>query len=805
MNKKILISVCIPVYNAEEYISECIDSVLNQSFTNFELLIADDGSTDHSPDIIKSYHDPRIRFLTGNHDYINTLNLLLTEAKGKYIARMDADDRMIQDRLLWQFEHMEAHPEIDALGGGLRMFGRTTEICIPVNNGRRLTFLDMMQGDPMAHATIMLRREVIEKHQLRYEKEYILAEGYRLWIRMAQLNLHLENLPEIILEYRISGNQISILHKTKQNEITKRIQQELEEWLIHKEQPFILESISPVALSGNQLTVIITFLNEGEEVIKTVASIRQFAGDSVDIIVINDHSYDGYDYYRELSPYNVHYFYNKERKGVAASRDLGVDLCSTPYFLLLDAHMRFYDGQWVKIIIQQLERSDRCILCSQTKTLNKDKQGRVFEKRNVPMVYGAYIPFMKNTYLPDIKWKNKEFCPGEDIEPIPAILGAGYATSTRYWKYINGLKGLQLYGCDEAYLSLKVWLEGGQCLLLKNVVIGHIYRTDSPYEAPSEQLVYNHLLISSLLFPVPLRILSFSIARCMNRQTFEAAVKQLSEHHEMLKELKQYYRMILTLPFEEVLNRNRFLDVEQEKDILHKRDLLPSIADFLIQKVPSTELGVADGIMNEVLFFFHYARFTNDERWEKHARTLLDKVLTALEDTQSLPIDFKDGICGIGWGLIYLVQQGFLNAESVENVLYTIDYVLSDIDIDEIETLSFSQGIGGIMLYWVTRILYMNKQGKEILLDQQYIDNISAKTEDVLQQSNNIFMVNVASQFQYIVKHGTKLNSLQYTPSIHDWTNFPTFLAKNPQYWKPGIMGCSGIGLLTMLALNYNK
>lgn len=135
-----LISVCIPVYNAEAYISECIESVLHQSFTDFELLIADDGSTDHSLDIIKSYQDLRIRILTGNHDYITTLNLLLTEAKGKYIARMDADDRMIQDRLLWQFEYMETHPEIDALGGGLRMFGNTTEICIPANSGRPLTF-----------------------------------------------------------------------------------------------------------------------------------------------------------------------------------------------------------------------------------------------------------------------------------------------------------------------------------------------------------------------------------------------------------------------------------------------------------------------------------------------------------------------------------------------------------------------------------------------------------------------------------------------------------------------------------------
>lgn len=799
-----LISVCIPVYNAEAYISECIESVLHQSFTDFELLIADDGSTDHSLDIIKSYQDLRIRILTGNHDYITTLNLLLTEAKGKYIARMDADDRMIQDRLLWQFEYMETHPEIDALGGGLRMFGNTTEICIPANSGRPLTFLDMMHGNPLAHATMMLRREIIEKYHLRYEKEYILAEDYRLWVKMIQLNLHLENLPDILLEYRISGNQVSILHKAKQDEITKRIQQELEEWIISKEQPFILNSISPVASTGNQLTAIITFLNEGEEVIKTVTSIRQFAGETVDIIVINDHSYDGYDYYHELLPYNVHYFYNQKRKGVAASRDLGVELCGTPYFLLLDAHMRFYDMHWVETITHQLKQNDRCILCCQTKTLNKDKQGRVFEKRNVPMAYGAYIPFMKNAYLPDIKWKNKENCPEEDIEPVPAILGAGYAASKRYWKYIRGLKGLKLYGCDEAYLSLKVWLEGGQCLLLKNVVIGHIYRIESPYEVPSAQLVYNYLFISSLLFPVPLCILSFSIARCMNRQTFEEAVKLLSEQGEMLGELKKYYCKILTRPFEEVLNRNRFLDIDQEKDILYKRNLLPSIANFLIQKEPSQKIGIADGIMNEVLFFYHYARFTKDGQWEIYDDTLLDKAL-ALLDTETIPTDFKDGICGIGWGLIYLIRQGFLNAESTEKTLLTIDRILLDTDIDAIDMSSFSQGIGGIILYWVTRMLYLDTQGKAAFPNQYYIDKIRVKVAEVLQQSHNIFMVNAASQFQYMMDHFTKLDTLQYVPSIRDWTNFPTFLAKKTQYWKPGIMGCTGAGLLTMLVLNSNK
>lgn len=778
---------------------------MNQSFSCFELLIVDDGSTDGSRGIIKSYQDTRIRLIANEHDFISSLNLLLEHARGKYIARMDADDRMMQDRLLWQYEYMEAHPEVDVLGGGMRLFGTSVGNSIPSKTNEPLNFLDMLNGNQLANPTTMLRRSTLEKHHLRYEKdESVYSQDYRLWMRMLQLNLHLENLPDILVEYRVSDTQVGNAHREEQQAAFKRTQTKIKLWLAEREQKHVPDEWTVIPQSGNRLTLIIPFLNEGDEVINTVHSIRQYAGYSVDILVINDHSYDGYDYYGKLSPYRVHYFYNAERKGVAASRDFGVRLCSTPYFLLLDAHMRFYDGQWVQTITQLLEENDRCVLCCQTKTLNKDSKGRVFEKRNVPVPYGAYIPFMKNNYLPDIKWRNKEDYPGEAIEPIPAILGAGYAASKRYWTYLRGLEGLCLYGCDEAYLSLKVWLEGGQCLLLKEVVIGHIYRTNSPYIVPSAEFVYNYLFISFLLFPEPLRILSFSIARCIDRKTFDEAILLLSAQSRLLNELRDYYRTICTRPFDEILDRNRCLNAEQMKDVRSKRELLPSIADFLCQKKPSSEVGIVDGTMNEVLFFFHYARFTHEERWETHARALLRQVLTSI-GSQSLPIDFKDGLCGIGWGLIYLEQQGFVATADIEETLSGIDRILLKTDIAAINTSSFLQGIGGFMWYWVTRVLFSNRQHQEIPLNRKQMESIAAKAKDVLQQSNNVFMVNAASQFQYIMEHTSGLDAFCYTPSIHDWTNFPTFLPKNPQYWKPGMSGCSGVGLLTMLISNFNK
>lgn len=97
------ISVCMSMYNAAPYLRECIDSVLAQTFEDFEFIIVDDGSEDDSAAIVASYADPRIRLIRGGHDYVASLNRSLDEARGRYVARMDADDVMHPERLARQF------------------------------------------------------------------------------------------------------------------------------------------------------------------------------------------------------------------------------------------------------------------------------------------------------------------------------------------------------------------------------------------------------------------------------------------------------------------------------------------------------------------------------------------------------------------------------------------------------------------------------------------------------------------------------------------------------------------------------
>ena len=118
------VSVVMPAYNAEKYIGEAIDSILNQTFTDFEFIIIDDGSSDRTADIVKSYSDPRIRLLANerNSGIVASLNRGIQKATGKYIARMDADDYSRLDRIKKQVDFLDNHPEVIALGTSFSTF-----------------------------------------------------------------------------------------------------------------------------------------------------------------------------------------------------------------------------------------------------------------------------------------------------------------------------------------------------------------------------------------------------------------------------------------------------------------------------------------------------------------------------------------------------------------------------------------------------------------------------------------------------------------------------------------------------------
>lgn len=220
------ISVVMPVYNAEKHIEEALDSIVSQSFTNFECIIVDDGSTDRTLEAIHTFNDSRIIVLEKGHDYISSLNLGMEKSRGKYVARMDADDIMHPDRLRVQHTIMEAEPVITVCGTWMTLFGKEHTLGRTVGSIRGLVdnpLIQFLHGNFISHPTTMIRNDFLKSHQLHYEKNYIYAEDLKLWTDIAKLGGTFFMESQSLLSYRISEEQISNKKMNEQQLVTERI------------------------------------------------------------------------------------------------------------------------------------------------------------------------------------------------------------------------------------------------------------------------------------------------------------------------------------------------------------------------------------------------------------------------------------------------------------------------------------------------------------------------------------------------------------------------------------------------------
>lgn len=203
------ISVLMPVYNCALYLVEAVESILNQTFTDFELIILDDCSSDNSAEIAKSFTDKRIIYHCNdtNLGLANNLNVGLRRANGKYIARMDGDDISLPDRFQTQIDFLESHPDIDLCSCGLQMFGTENTIWVRESDPEAVK-ITMMFYSPVLHASSVWRKDSFEKHQLYYEQDTFPAEDYDLWSR-AIFYCRLVNIPQVLYKYRIHGIQVT--------------------------------------------------------------------------------------------------------------------------------------------------------------------------------------------------------------------------------------------------------------------------------------------------------------------------------------------------------------------------------------------------------------------------------------------------------------------------------------------------------------------------------------------------------------------------------------------------------------------
>lgn len=201
------------VYNGQKYLAEAVDSILNQTFTNFEFLIINDGSTDNSREIILSFDDPRIR-IVDNPDNIGlarSLNRGLQLAQGELIARQDADDISYPNRIEQQFRFLEMHPEVILLGTGVRTIdesGRPHPDKLYVPTSLTAIRWYLMFGNAFAHTSVMFRRNIIWDKLGGYDEVFDRIEDYELWSRVAR-SFIVENLPNVLIDYRYHYGSIT--------------------------------------------------------------------------------------------------------------------------------------------------------------------------------------------------------------------------------------------------------------------------------------------------------------------------------------------------------------------------------------------------------------------------------------------------------------------------------------------------------------------------------------------------------------------------------------------------------------------
>lgn len=229
---KPLVSILLPMYNAESYIRDCIKSILSQTYENLDILVMDDGSEDNSVPIVTDFNDKRLKVIKCKHNYIETLNYGLKLCKGKYIARMDADDIMFENRIEEQVSIMEKDETISFCSSQMLVIG-TDYITNEGLKGKLCNYrLMLLLGNYIAHPTVMIRTGFLKGQNLRYSSDYPYAEDYKMWTDIASKGGSLYVIPKPLINYRISNQQVSQRHVDKQMESALVIKTELLNQLI---------------------------------------------------------------------------------------------------------------------------------------------------------------------------------------------------------------------------------------------------------------------------------------------------------------------------------------------------------------------------------------------------------------------------------------------------------------------------------------------------------------------------------------------------------------------------------------------
>jgi glycosyltransferase involved in cell wall biosynthesis len=219
MPGKPAVSVLLPTWNTLRFLPAAVESILAQEFADFELIVVDDGSTDGTADYLDALRDPRLRVLRmQSHVGVTAaLNHGLAQCSGTYVARMDADDISEPNRFAEQVRFLDQNPDVGVLGSARLLIDENGAIV----GAAGVMFDDLsirwrcLLGNPLPHPTVMLRRDIFVRHDLRYDEAYSSSQDYELWTRLLPLT-RAHNLEAPLLRYRLRESSISTSRAAEQ-------------------------------------------------------------------------------------------------------------------------------------------------------------------------------------------------------------------------------------------------------------------------------------------------------------------------------------------------------------------------------------------------------------------------------------------------------------------------------------------------------------------------------------------------------------------------------------------------------------
>jgi glycosyltransferase involved in cell wall biosynthesis len=234
MTKQHKVSVLMPVYNSAEYVAETINSILLQTFTDFEFIIVDDGSTDNSREIIRSYNDERICFYENesNLGIAETRNKLMNLASGEYWAVVDNDDISLPERFAKQVAYLDSHPDVGIVSSWIQYFPDELQVCKSLP---RYGLMELLHFKPfLAHPASMLRGNLFRKHNISYQDKYRYAEDYDVWFQALPF-MKIDAIQEILLRYRWNGENTTVKQFQAHIASANRVKEDHIGWLTSDE------------------------------------------------------------------------------------------------------------------------------------------------------------------------------------------------------------------------------------------------------------------------------------------------------------------------------------------------------------------------------------------------------------------------------------------------------------------------------------------------------------------------------------------------------------------------------------------